>query len=134
MKLLLDTHIALWYALNDRRLPQKAKDLIRSSDNNTYCSIVSAWEVAIKHSLKAAEIPFSDEKFCEYARRFDGGLLALDERHIALLKTLRLAPGAKEHRDPFDRMLICQAKAEGMRLLTHDALLTGYGEPCVFLV
>ena len=108
--------------------------MIRSSANNTYCSIVSAREVAIKHSLRTAEITVSDEKICEYARRFDGGLLALDERHIAMLKTLRLAPGAKEHRAPFDRMLMCQAKAEGMRLLRRDALRAGYGEPCVFLV
>lgn len=134
MRLLLDTHIALWYASDDSKLSPKAKDLIRAPANSVYCSIVSVWEVAIKHSLSTEKMPVSDEKFCGYARRFGDGLLALEERHIAMLKTLRLAPGAKEHRDPFDRMLICQAKAENMTLLTHDALLQGYEEPCVLLV
>ena len=134
MRLLLDTRIMLWYALGNDNLSSKARSLIFGSGNDIYCSIVSAWEVAIKYNINPSRIPISDEKFLEYVHMLGGGLLALSEKHIVALKTLRLAPDAKEHRDPFDRMLICQAKAEGMKLLTHDALLQGYGEPCVFLV
>lgn len=133
MSLLLDTHILLWYASNDGQLSKKARDLIADS-GSAYCSIVSAWEVAIKHNLNPARMPLSGKQFFECIRRFGCGLLALKEEHVQMLETLRLARGAKEHHDPFDRMLICQAKAEGMTLLTHDALLQGYGESCVLRV
>lgn len=79
-------------------------------------------------------MPLSGKQFFECIRRFGCGLLALKEEHVQMLETLRLARGAKEHHDPFDRMLICQAKVEGMTLLTHDALLQGYGESCVLRV
>ena len=133
MSFLLDTHILLWYASDDGKLPKKARDLIANS-GSAYCSIVSAWEVAIKHNLNPTRMPLSGKQFFDCVRRFGCGLLALKEAHVQMLDTLHLAQGAKEHHDPFDRMLICQAKAEGMTLLTHDALLHGYDEPCVHLV
>ncbi len=133
MSFLLDTHILLWYATDDGKLSKKAKDLIFNADG-VYCSIVSAWEVAIKYKLNSAKMPVSGRQFFEYVRRFGCGLLTFKEEHVLALDSLHLAPGAKEHRDPFDRMLICQAKTEGMKLLTHDALLQGYAEPCACLV
>ena len=133
MRLLLDTHVVLWYVSGNTKLSVAARRQIESAEVACY-SAVSLWEVAIKHSISAAVMPTSDEDFAAYADSARLEYLPLSKHHISMLKTLRLAPDAKEHRDPFDRMLICQAKAEGMRLLTHDALLAGYGEPCVFLV
>lgn len=135
MRLLLDTHIALWYVLGDRRLPAKARDLIHGGARSVHYSVVSVWEIAIKHGIAPKKMPISDEKFCTYADSLGFGFVPLARRHIAALKTLRLEQGAKEHHDPFDRMLICQAKVEDdFRLLTHDALLQGHEEPCVLLV
>lgn len=134
MRILLDTHIALWYALGDSRLPAKAKDMIRNGARSVHYSVVSVWEIAIKHSIIPRKMPVSDERFCAYANGLGFGYVPLSRKHIAALKTLRLAPGAKEHHDPFDRMLLCQAKTEGLVLLTHDALLQGYGEPCVLVM
>ena len=134
MKILLDTHIALWYASSDAKLPEKARELICDGAECVYYSIISLWEVAIKHNISSKRMPVSDTEFADYAENLGFVFQPMEREHIALLKTLHLAPGAQEHRDPFDRMLICQAKAEGMRLLTHDALLQGYNEPCVLLV
>lgn len=134
MRILLDTHIALWYALGDSRLPAQARDLIRNGARSVHYSVVSVWEIAIKHSLIPRKMPVSDERFCALARTLGFGYVPLARKHIAALKTLSLTQGAKEHRDPFDRMLLCQAKTEGLVLLTHDALLQGYAEPCVRVV
>ena len=133
MRLLLDTHIVLWYTSGNPQLPDGARRWIDEADLACY-SVISLLEVAIKHGISKERMPTSDEELAAYADEAGLEFLSLEKQHIALLKALRLAPGAKKHLDPFDRMLICQAKAEGMRLLTHDALLAGYGEPCVFLV
>lgn len=134
MNLLLDTHIALWYASNDARLPPKARRLICEEADSVHYSIVSVWEVALKHSISKERMPVSDDEFLEYVEGLQFVFLPIEKQHVSALKTLCLAPGAKEHRDPFDRMLLCQAKTEGLVFLTHDALLQGYEEPCVLVV
>ncbi len=134
MKILLDTHIILWYFTNDAKLPKNAEDWINSADNEVYYSIVSLWEVAIKHHINPDRMPISDEEFSEYAEKTGFTCLALSKDHIALLKTLHRKNNTKDHHDPFDRMLICQAKAESMMLLTHDSLIPGYEEPCIVYI
>ena len=134
MRLLLDTHIVLWAVTNDRRLSQRAAQWIKNVDNEVYYSLISVWEVAIKHQSKPEIITLSDEEFVAYAEQTGFQCLALKKTHIALLKTLAPKKTVKEHHDPFDRMLICQAKAEKMLLMTHDHLLDGYEESCVLTV
>ena len=134
MKLLLDTHIVLWYISDDSRLSEEAKAWINNGENEVYYSLVSVWEVAIKRQIGTRKMPLSDEEFVAYAEESNMNCLTLTKDHIAALKTLALKEAAKEHHDPFDRMLICQAKAENMLFMTHDQLLQGYGEPCVLLV
>ena len=133
MKLLLDTHIVLWYTSGSERLPDRARKWIDDADG-AYYSIISLLEVAIKHGISSERMPTSDEELAAYADEAGMEFLPLTKQHVSILKTLRLAPEAKKHLDPFDRMLICQAKAENMMLLTHDALLQGYEEPCVLFV
>ena len=111
MKLLIDTHILLWALLDDDRLPQKARELLTHTENDVYYSIISLWEIELKHLLRP-----------------------LHSRHIFALSSLYRPDTAKPHKDPFDRLLICQAKCENMVFLTHDALLADYNEPCVRLV
>ena len=134
MKLLLDTHIVLWYISEDSRLSEEAKAWINNGENEVYYSLVSVWEVAIKRQTGTRKMPLSDEEFVAYAEESNMNCLMLTKDHIAVLKTIALKESAKEHHDPFDRMLICQAKAENMLFMTHDQLLQGYGEPCVLLV
>ena len=134
MKLLLDTHIVLWYIANDARLSSYMKALISSRDNEVYYSLASLWEVAIKHMISVKRMPVSDEEFSDYAEKSGLKCLYLSKQHIALLKTLRRREDVKEHHDPFDRIILCQAKAENMMLMTHDSAFQGYGEACVLLV
>ena len=134
MKLLLDTHIILWYLNNDAKLSVKAKGWIDKEDNEIFNSIVSLWEVAIKHIISPDRMVTTEEILSEYAENTGFNLLPLKLQHVILLKTLHRQNDAKKHNDPFDRMLICQAKAENMMFLTHDSLIPGYDGPCVVYV
>ncbi len=134
MNLLLDTHIAIW-ALNDEpKLSARARELILDPDNIVYYSTVSVWEVLLKHARRPRNITFDEADFSEGCQEAGYIPLALADKHILAVRALSRIPGSKEHSDPFGRLLLAQAKVEGMFFLTHDELLTGYGEKCVILV
>lgn len=134
MNLLLDTHILIWALNEDPRLPQKARDLILDENNAVYYSSVSVWEVAIMHANHPDNVAFTGRELAGYCQ--EAGFLPVEERdrHIFSLETLTRSEGAPPHHDPFDRMLIAQAKAENLLLLTHDALLPYYEEKCILMV
>ena len=134
MRYLLDTHIVLWYITDSDKLSNSIKGIINSMDNTIYYSIVSVWEVAIKHNISAQRMPITDEDFSRYADESGMTCLALTKDHIAALKTLRRIAGSGEHHDPFDRMLMAQAKTENLMLISHDRLLQGYDEDCLLTV
>lgn len=134
MNLLLDTHIALWYLNGDARLSEQAKAYIDNEENSVYFSVASLWEIEIKHTLHPDRMASSCGDVLERCERAGFALLPLHPEHIGQLYTLRRGAGAPLHKDPFDRILICQAKAESMLLLTHDSLLADYNEPCVVSV
>lgn len=134
MKLLLDTHILIWALNGDAQLSDQAKKLIMDPDNTIYYSTVSIWEIAIKHAIHPDNVEFSGNDlsgFCEEA-----GFIVLDIglKHVFAMETLTRPESAPRHGDPFDRMLVGQAKAEGMTLLTHDALIPYYEESCIIAV
>lgn len=121
MRLLLDTHLMLWWLTGDRRLPKQADQLIADSDNEVYVSAASIWEVAIKSALGRIE---GDVTEIEAALGPSGLLqLPINGKHAAQVS--KLPP---HHQDPFDRMLVAQSLIEPMRLLTHDRTLAKYGE------
>ena len=134
MNLMLDTHIAIWALNDDSALSAKARELILDPDNTIYSSTVSVWEVMLKHAKRPNEIPFDEKDFSEGCK--DAGFvpLNLSDKHILGVRTLARQEGAREHNDPFDRLLIAQAKVENLSFLTHDELIPGYGEKCVILV
>ncbi|MBO4321130.1 MAG: type II toxin-antitoxin system VapC family toxin [Treponema sp.] len=135
MKLLLDTHILVWFHTEDARLTTKALDLIMDDENLVYYSPLSVWESEIKHNLHPDDFTFSGKRLDELCKASGMIFLPLVSEQIFLLNSLKYSPTAKKtHKDPFDRMLICQAKAEGMYLLTHDELIPFYNEPCVISV
>lgn len=119
MRLLLDTHVAIWWLAGDRRL-SKATRLAIEGAPQAFLSAVSLWEIFIKQDTGRLDLPigFVDalrDDFVELSLTFDH---ALAGRALPLL-----------HRDPFDRMLVAQAKIEGLTIVTSDRMLSEYGVP-----
>ncbi len=134
MKLLLDTHILLWAITDDGRVSAQVQKMIGSSRNQIFFSLASVWEVAIKHIAKSKAIPISEDAFVTYCVQSGYMALPIEIKHLLMLKTLRRNEDAPMHKDPFDRLLIAQAKTEGMTFVTHDKLLPDYEEPCILLI
>lgn len=134
MKVLADTHILLWALSNDARLPEKAAKLIENEENEIYYSIVSLWEVEIKRLAHPELMPLGAKQFAEYCEMSGFHRISVKEKHIFALESLKREEKAPPHKDPFDRMLICQASTENMLFVTHDSLIAGYEEPCILTV
>ena len=119
MKLLLDTHLILWWLANDSALPRQARALISDPGNTSFVSAVSLWEIWLKVSLGKLRVP-PDFEAKLAAEAFESlPLTAAQARQVALLPW--------HHRDPFDRMLVAQAQAEKLTLLTADDQVARYG-------
>ena len=131
MNLLLDTHVAVWALNDDPQLSEKARDLILDPNNTIYYSTVSAWEVLLKHARRPQSIPFNEADFSSGCREAGFVPLNLADKHILAVITLSRSESAKEHSDPFDRLLLAQAKVENLSFLTHDRLIQGYEEKCI---
>jgi PIN domain nuclease of toxin-antitoxin system len=126
VRLLLDTHVALWAVRDDPRLGQRARGLIADLDNPVYVSVVTLWEIAIKFALRkgrANDMPVSAEDASAIFERAGYEILPVLPQHALGVADL---PPART--DPFDRMLIAQARSEPLRLLTSDAAVAAYGE------
>jgi len=134
MNLLLDTHIAIWALNDDPALSEKARELILDPDNTIYYSTVSVWEVLLKHTRRPGNIPFDESDFSEGCREAGFVPLSLTDKHVLAVHTLSRPNYIKEHNDPFDRLLLAQAKVENFSFLTHDELIPGYEEKCVIPV
>lgn len=116
MKVLLDTCTALWIAMEAPELSPVARDLYEDTANEVFLSSVSAWEICLKHGLGRLALPQTPDVLIPEMRR-RGRIEALPLSEAAALHLLRLP---RLHRDPFDRMLVCQAIAGGMTILTPD--------------
>ena len=125
MRLLLDTHIFLRFITADGRLPSAMQEAIRDSSNEVYLSVVSLWETIIKYQLGKLPLPDAPERYLPIQReRHQIASLALDERSVSYLPQL-----PSLHRDPFDRMLICQALASDLTMMTRDEYIRAYPVP-----
>ena len=133
MKILLDTHILLWALTDDQRLGHTSRLLISDRDNYIYYSAASIWEIAIKHRLHPDKIPFSAEDVIRYCD--DAGFMCLNLNlwHAIGINKLNVKADASVSNDPFDQILVAQAKAECMPFLTHDKKMRYYDEPCVMM-
>lgn len=131
MRLLLDTHVAVWALIGSQKLSDMAAKLIENSANEVAISIVSLWEIAIKNNLpRPAREPFGvslDEAEAGFAEL---GLvrLAIEPRHLREVERL-----GSHHGDPFDRLLIAIAIADTYRLVTHDRQLAAYGDHVILV-
>ena len=122
MRLLLDTHVALWALRDDEQLSAKARELIVDPENALLVSAATVWEISLKHAFKRADMPISGSEAIGYFREAGYELIPISATHAALVGTL-----PPVHADPFDRMLVAQARAESAHLLTHDRLIAKYG-------
>ncbi len=134
MKVLLDTHIALWYLNGDERLSQTARNLIDDMQNEIYFSLVSMWEIEIKHIAHPDKMICSSSDVISKCRKYGFKELAIKDFHIQFLHALHRAENAPKHNDPFDRLLLAQAKSEGFIFVTHDTLIPYYNESCIMSV
>jgi PIN domain nuclease of toxin-antitoxin system len=122
MRVLLDTHIFLWFISGDTRLSTHVRDAIRMPDNEVYLSAVSVWEAIVKYQLGKLPLPGHPGTYLPKQRNLHQiASLALDESSVAQLTYL-----PPLHRDPFDRMLICQALQNGLTIATVDAAIRAY--------
>lgn len=121
MRVLLDTHIALWAIAGSTRLSPQAQDAILEADE-VFVSATSLWEIAIKHALRKSDMPISSAQALQAFEDAGYSHLSIQPRHI--LQVEKLPP---IHKDPFDRLLIAQAIVEPLRLITRDALIAKYG-------
>lgn len=124
MRLLLDTHVLLWWLQDDRKLGQRGRALIADPGNTVSISLATPWEISVKHRIgKMVESGAAIMR--ELA---DQGIAVVDlkPRHLEILEAMPLL-----HRDPFDHLIIAQALAENMVIITDDALFPAYGVRCL---
>lgn len=121
MRILLDTHIALWILSDDPRLSKNARVLIEDETNELYISTVSLWEIEIKNNKRPEKMKTNAKDFLYYCNQAGFIPLAIDNNHVINLTTL-----SDKHNDPFDRMLLSQAGFENLKLMTHDSKIISY--------
>ena len=122
MRILLDTHVFLWALLTPDKLSKRAITILDSSDNELFFSATSTWEIAIKWSKGALILPKPPQDFV-VGRLIETGTLMLP---ISVSDTLNVADLPFHHRDPFDRLLIAQARSHGLRIFSDDPLFKKY--------
>jgi PIN domain nuclease of toxin-antitoxin system len=120
VKLLLDTHVLLWWLADDDRLPAATRDAVSVAAEARF-SAASVWEIAIKRTLGRLEVP---EDYLEAVEASDIQLLSITGEHAEAAGAL-----PRHHDDPFDRMLIAQARIDELTLVTADRRLPDYGVP-----
>ena len=122
MKLLLDTQVFLWMVGGSDRVPEAVRQLLRSPDNEVWLSAISVWEMAIKQGRDRLTLPAPAAAYAALQRKRHAiGSLPIEEAAVA-----HLAKIPDVHRDPFDRVLVCQAIEHDMTLVSADTLVQRY--------
>ncbi|HEX4066343.1 MAG TPA: type II toxin-antitoxin system VapC family toxin [Acidobacteriaceae bacterium] len=121
MNYLLDTHVLLWTLADPDKVQGSMRRLIEDTRNRVWFSAASIWEIAIKHSLGRDDFPVEPATVWKAARETGFEELAVTAEHSIGVDTLPWL-----HRDPFDRILVAQARAAGMKLLSLDPQVNAY--------
>ena len=135
MKILLDTHVIIWALTGDARLSAAAKEQIIDPENLIFFSAASLWEVALKNQKSPEKCPYHEKEIMDFC--LQAGYLPLDiqAQHIFGIRNLRVKKDRTlSNYDPFDRILLSQAKAENCTFLTHDSVFENYEESCLFMI
>jgi PIN domain nuclease of toxin-antitoxin system len=129
LKILLDTHILLWALRDSDKLKPEWKEIISDYNNTVFVSVISIWESIIKADLGKLDIKTPYYKtLTDGIKRTGFEFLELNSFHFERLETLE-----KIHKDPFDRILICQALSQNLTLLTDDLLILQYPHSNIFI-
>ena len=118
-RILLDTHVLLWWLIDSPKLGVTAREAIAAADNVVYVSAASIWEIAIKKSLGKLRAPDNFDHILEQE--------GFEELPVSVYHAEQAGGLPAHHREPFDRMLIAQAQAEGLLLLSQDKQISAYG-------
>jgi PIN domain nuclease of toxin-antitoxin system len=119
LRILLDTHLVLWWLDNSNSLPDEARELIRDPNNTLFVSAITVWEIWLKESLGKLRLPPGFEAGLAFEAFENLPFTAVHAREVGFLPW--------HHRDPFDRALVAQARIEGLLLLSADAAVKPYG-------
>jgi PIN domain nuclease of toxin-antitoxin system len=126
VKLLLDTHIVLWAAGQPEKLSDSARTLITTPENMLFFSVASLWEIVIKRGLGREDFKVDPRRLRKMLITHGYSELVVSAEHVFAVEGLPML-----HRDPFDRLLLAQARTEGMLFLTVDASVSQYKESVV---
>jgi len=122
VKVLIDTHVFLWAMLDGPRLSARARQVLVDESITLVLSVVSAWEIMLKVQAGKLRLPDSPGRYVEdRAGLFGMERLPIELRHVQQLEALPM-----HHKDPFDRLLVAQARVEGLAILTADPAFAGY--------
>ncbi len=135
MRILLDTHVLLWalkgFNSNGEEFPVKVKDILLNSKNEIFYSSINIFEIEIKRIVRPQDMLPSGEELIRFCNEAGFIPLSLRSEHTLEMKSLQKSDEVKEHKDPYDWLLIAQAKSEKMMFLTHDSKLKKYMENCI---
>ena len=123
MNLLLDTHILLWVAGQPDRLSEECREMLLNPANNLIFSAASLWEISIKTGIGRSDFNVDPIRLRKMLLLNTDRELSINSEHATAVIAL-----PSLHKDPFDRMLITQARIEGLLLITSDAKVASYGE------
>jgi PIN domain nuclease of toxin-antitoxin system len=128
VRYLLDTHVALWATYQSRKLSARARTLLSAEDVEVHVSAASFWEIAVKNTMQPGELPPVRQTIVDFAK---AGFreLPVTSRAMAVLERLPIL-----HKDPFDRLLVSQARTEGLMLLTADEKVGAYDPARAFVL
>ncbi len=125
MRLLLDSHAYLFANMDTEQLPPPVARALADPENERWVSVATGWELTIKAAT--GRLQFAATNFLPTLLALDAALLPIRASHLAELASL-----PTHHRDPFDRMLIAQARVEGLTIVTRDRAFSGYGVPVLW--
>ena len=132
MKILLDTHMIIWALTNDPQLPCSAREMINSPDHVICFSAVSIWEIAIKNQKAPDRCPYHEKQVMRYCLESGFEPISILFPHVIAVRGLKTRTDrVLSNCDPFDRLLIAQARCENCLLLSHDRNFENYDETCV---
>jgi PIN domain nuclease of toxin-antitoxin system len=121
MAFLLDSHTFLWFVAADKQLPTSVKDKIEDINQSCFLSAASLWEITIKHQIGKLDLDISLVELFDYVDRNQIEIIPITYEHLLTLSDL-----PNHHNDPFDRLIISQAIAEDLIVITRDKLFKKY--------
>jgi PIN domain nuclease of toxin-antitoxin system len=132
VNILLDTHVVIWALTNDPQLNDEAKALIMDPENTFIISTVSLWEIAMKNQKEPRLCPYQEWEILDYCVKAGYLVTDIKTKHILEIRGLKIKQDlVLTNHDPFDRMLIAQAKSEKYVLLSHDRNFRYYDDNCI---